>query len=170
MGVWRQLAQAWRGSAQWKSLRSRYDINKTDIVVFLVEQDEELNEYAFKYAGDLMQLKHQSRMFMITPYEDVLDRIPDLNGSVIKVGISPGQCDGIKKYYQLVRFSGSAYFISATWPESNWAEHILGRHDVDKEDLVCLGIYALRILPGKEEKREWFTKAGEDEPENISGT
>lgn len=153
MGVWRQLAQAWKGSIQWKGLRRKYGIGKDGIIVFLIEQDDELNQYAFEYAGDLMQLKHQSSVFMITPHEDVFDQVPDLDGSVIKIKISSGQCECIKKYYQLVRFSGSVYFISAVWPESNWAEHILGKHGVDKEDLVCLGIYALRILPRKGEKR-----------------
>lgn len=153
MGVCRQLAQAWKGSIQWKCLRHKYGIGKDGIIVFLIEKDDEMNQYAFQYADDLMQLKHQEQIFMITPHESVFAQIPDGNGSIKKIKISSGQCEGIKKYYQLVRFSGSAYFISSVWPESNWAEHILGKHDVDKEDLVCLGIYALRILPRKGEKR-----------------
>lgn len=153
MGVWRQLAQAWKGSIQWKGLRHKYRIGKDSVIVFLIEQDAEMNQYAFKYADDLMQLKHQNSMFMITPHTDVFVQIPDLNDAVIKIKISSGQCECIKKYYQLVRFSESLYFISTVWPESNWAEHILGKHGVDKEDLVCLGIYALRILPRKGEKR-----------------
>lgn len=142
------LMMAWKGKRIWRHLIRKYNIGNKDIVVFLIEEDDELNYYACLYLPDILLRKSSNKAYIVSPYASNLEGLENVQlhgGTKIEVGIEEAR--QIMKYYQLVKFSNYVYFISLTWPPSNLVYRLLGKHGVNKEDIVCLGIYSLRIKP-----------------------
>lgn len=152
MGLWRQLFLAWNGSIAWRCLKRKNGIRKNDVVIFLVEEDEELNHYAFLHAEKLLQKKYGNELAFISPYAEAFEGMPEGLKKYRRIIVSQSECEKIKKYYQLVRFSDYVCFVTLTWPESNWVSRLLGQNGINKEDIVCLGLYVLRYVPRSGEK------------------
>lgn len=149
MELWQQLAIAWKGGIVWKRLRRKWKIGKKDVVLFMIEQDEELNRYAYIHAEALLHKKYSTKLVLVSPFEDVLGKIPERLRKYPSILISSMECEQLKKYYQLVEFSDYVCFVSMTWPESNWVYRLLGKNGVGKEEIVCLGLFVLRHVPQK---------------------
>jgi len=147
MNLWQQFSDAWAGRNVWRRLRRKNGIRKKDIAIFLIERDEELNDFAIRHAEEFRRKKFGGRVFFISPYREALQQIPDQFATLGRIQISVNDCEKIKKYYQLVKFSDYTCFITLSWPESNWAYRLLDRNGVDKEAIVCLGFYTLRHIP-----------------------
>jgi len=150
MDLLNELLCAWKGSYIWRCIKHRNKIGKRDVVIFFAERDDELNYYAAVHADKLLKKKYGEDLFIVSSYEDVLNNLPMKVNKYKSVLITDKEFELIKKYYCLVRFSDYVCFVAIKWPESNRIYRLLGKNGVDKEDIVCLGLYGLRYAPKME--------------------
>ncbi len=151
--MFRQINAARRGSGLWSGLERRYGLGEGMYVLLLPENDPELNAAAIDHLDDLVADRRaqgvvivgdSSSPRLVTPAGDELTSLDRLPGVVGAEFWTARRIDELLAYYELCSFTDRLLTVSLTKPFGNGLHRLLGRQDVTKEDLVCLGCLRLR--------------------------
>lgn len=142
-----QIWEAVKGKCLWSLVKIKGRVDQDTVVIFLLEEDDELNYYALLHLPDYVKRKLCDKAVIVSRPELFYDIGCNIDLAITHLTMKEKKIEYILKYYCLVKFYDKVVFVSLNRPESNHGNMIVGKHGVTKEDIICLGLYCLRKVP-----------------------
>lgn len=144
INVWMKLV---KGNLLWKYLRLRYAINDTTIVLFLTGENPEIDGYALKYLGLVMERKGCNRVVIFVENEELFCFAKEKLNETIKADvemITVAQIMAIYNWYRVVRFNKNLFFTFTDRTKDNLLGKFIRETEINEKDAVCLAIFNFR--------------------------
>lgn len=152
--MFRRVLHIFYGVLLWQVLRLRFGISQQKVVLFLMGDNRKLDEYALVHLKDFMDRKYAKEAVLFLKEKrnyGYLKRVKLPDGvhfclyPVRKIQI-------LYDYYSFHKFSDKILFTYTDSPKGNELGRLLRETEIDEEEAVCLGLYRLRSVPGRENR------------------
>ena len=148
--MFRETLHVLKGNFLWHYLKARHGIGERSALLILTGENENVDSYAVQYLQAYVQRCKADRVYIWTKKSSLFEeaqrtcRIP-----VRRFHMTENQLQLLFDYYCFYRFFPNSVFTYINQPKDNQLGKLLLLRGADEEDIVCLGFYNLRIVPGK---------------------
>ena len=141
-----------KGNLIWHYIKAVQKIDYRSIVLVLTGENKVVDQYAVRHLQSFASRRSAEKVFIWTEDEQLLNvarkncQIP-----IVKLNASAKIMQLIFDYYCYDKFFSNFIFTYINKPKDNMIGKLFSISDVNEEELVCLGLYNLRMIP-KEHK------------------
>ena len=150
--MFREIVDVIKGDLHWKKLKKSERIDYSKVVVVLTGENAEVDEYALIYLDELIRRKVAGEALILTHSEKIADKARQCNYITYpyKVKIVKEKIIYlIYKRYCIGKFFKNLFFTYTDKSKNNLLGRFIRETDINAEDVVCLAIYNLRMIPRK---------------------
>lgn len=148
----REMAAVLRGAAVWELSRLQFHIDEKTVMLILTGDNRELDRFALLHLKDYMDRKYAKKAIIICQDDETYGQV---KGMALTEGIhtrkwSKRKVQKLYRFYSFYLFSDKIVFTYLDNPKDNLLGRLLRETPVEEEEVVCLGLYRLRRVPGRE--------------------
>ena len=152
--MFRSVIHIFHGVFLWKILQVRFGISERKVVLFLMGDNQKLDGYALIHLKEFMDRKYaKGGVLFLKDKRDYgqLKRVKLPDG--VRFCLYPvRKIETLYDYYSFHKFSDKILFTYTDKPKGNELGRLLRETEIDEEEAVCLGLYRLRSVPGRENR------------------
>ena len=141
-----------KGNLIWHYIKAAHKIDYRSIVLVLTGENKAVDQYAVRYLPVFADRRSADKVFIWTEDEHLLNMAgKNCQFPIVKLEASAKMMQLIFDYYCYDKFFSNLVFTYINKPKDNMIGKLFSISDVNEEELVCLGLYNLRMIP-KEHK------------------
>ena len=147
--MYRRIAVILKESLQWISLRIKYKIDYSKVVLALTGEDKKIDYYALAYLEKYMKRKFAKSAVILYNDRVIENMLKDFQFSfpTETVCYPPLRMKALYDYYSFDKFFDNIVFTYKTFPKYNLLGKVLNETSINEQDAVCLALYHLREVP-----------------------
>ena len=140
-----------RGNFIWHYIKAVHGISKQSIVLVLTGENRMVDEYAIHHLQTFAARRSADKVFVWTREEELIKKaVETCECPVRRLNMSDMKLQILFDYYCFDKFFPNLVFTYTNRPRDNQIGRLLSISDVNEEEIVCLGLYNLRMVPQKE--------------------
>lgn len=148
--MFKETLHVLKGNFLWHYLKARHGIGERSALLILTGENEKVDSYAVQYLQAYVQRCKADRVYVWTGQGGLFEKARKACSiPVRRFHMTEKQLRLLFDYYCFYRFFPNPVFTYINQPKDNQLGKLLLRGGADEEDIVCLGLYNLRIVPGK---------------------
>ena len=141
-----------KGNFIWHYIKAVQKIDYRSIVLVLTGENKAVDRYAVCHLQSFVRRRSADKVFIWTEEEQLLNAArKNCQFPIVKLNASEKMMQLIFDYYCYDKFFSNLVFTYIDKPKDNMIGKLFSVSDVNEEELVCLGLYNLRMVP-KEHK------------------
>lgn len=139
------LKSSFSGWVCWHNIAKKYGLDKTTIILLPSNNSDEVNYFSLLYLDKLTRARKNKRSLVITT-DPIIERAAALLSKTFDCAIiiSEKEMDQMLQLYSLFPFSKRLVVAALGGIEGRKADMIVGRNKTTVEELVAVGVYALK--------------------------
>lgn len=143
-----KMVHVLKGNLIWHYLKVVNNINYHSIIIVLTGENSMVDRYAIQYLEAFVNRRSADKVFIWTKDGMLVERLKKkYTFQIKKLNASEKMLKAVFDYYCYDNFFANLVFTYINAPEDNQIGKLLLKSDVNEEDIVCLGLYNLRMVP-----------------------
>ena len=140
------------GYLLWLDIKRRYHMDYGKVALVLTGENDKVDGYALSYLDHVMERKCAKEALVIVPgKKDVKTVLLHSYRHPVRTKImSDGKIKLLYKWHCLDKFYRNLIFTYVRTNRDNLLERFLSETEINEQDAVCLALYNLREISGKE--------------------
>lgn len=137
-----------RGNLIWHYIKATHGISRQSIVLILTGENKMVDEYAIRHLQTFAARRSADKIYVWTEKEELIKKAEqNCKLPVRRLGVSAKGMQLLFDYYSFDKFFTNLIFTYINRPRDNQIGKLFSISDVNEEELVCLGLYNLRMVP-----------------------
>ena len=137
-----------RGNFIWHYIKAVHGIGRQSIVLVLTGENRTVDEYAIRHLQTFAARRSADKVFVWTVEEELyIKAVETCECPVRRLHVSADRIQILFDYYCFDKFFPNLIFTYTNRPRDNRIGRLLSISDVNEEEIVCLGLYNLRMVP-----------------------
>lgn len=137
-----------KGNLIWHYIKAVQKIDYRSIVLVLTGANKVVDQYAVCHLQSFVSRRSAEKVFIWTEDERLLNVArKNCQFPIVKLNASVKMMQLIFDYYCYDKFFSNFVFTYIDKPKDNMMGKLLSKSNVNEEELVCLGLYNLRMVP-----------------------
>lgn len=137
-----------RGNFIWHHIKAVHGIGKQSVVLVLTGENRMVDEYAIRHLQTFAARRSADKVYVWAEREELIKKAEQsCELPVRRLKASAKRMQLLFDYYCFDKFFPNLIFTYINRPGDNRIGRLLYISDVNEEEIVCLGLYNLRMVP-----------------------
>lgn len=137
-----------KGNFIWHYIKAVHGIGMQSIVLVLTGENKMVDEHAIRHLQTFVARRSADKVYVWTEREELINKAEQsCELPVRRLNASAKKMQLLFDYYCYDKFFPNLIFTYTNRPRDNQIGRLLSISDVNEEEIVCLGLYNLRMVP-----------------------